>query len=337
MDKSVQSLQETIKSGNACTESGNHTGAANAFKDAVNACQGLLISLHCARARALLSSEQHETAKDSAQAALRLDEKSAMAWYLNGAALLNLKCYPNAKSAFLKASQFERDLALKSSYSDWAGRCDDHMNRATSANENEKDTNTVIKESDSSARNSPKMQWYQSAKFVTIDIYAKNVVKEESEARFEESTFTLRLRRPNMDDYTLNIELAECIIPSESVWNVSRFKIEVRLVKLKPGTWKSLDRDMHIVSAAIEAGVLSQRRSEADKRRQEKWSSLAEKELKDYKEDGSAMELFQMIYKDADEDTRRAMVKSYSESGGQVLSTNWNEVKEKKVVYEGGD
>lgn len=35
---------------------------------------------------------------------------------------------------------------------------------------------------------------------------------------------------------------------------------------------------------------------------------------------------FQKIFGDADEDTKRAMMKSYSESGGTTLSTNWDEV-----------
>lgn len=40
---------------------------------------------------------------------------------------------------------------------------------------------------------------------------------------------------------------------------------------------------------------------------------------------------FQQLYADADDDTRRAMMKSYQESGGTSLSTNWSEVSKGKV------
>jgi len=40
---------------------------------------------------------------------------------------------------------------------------------------------------------------------------------------------------------------------------------------------------------------------------------------------------FKKLYKDADEDTRRAMMKSYIESNGTALSTNWSEVGKAQV------
>ena len=40
---------------------------------------------------------------------------------------------------------------------------------------------------------------------------------------------------------------------------------------------------------------------------------------------------FQKIFADADDDTRRAMLKSYTESGGTTLSTNWDEVRKAPV------
>ena len=40
---------------------------------------------------------------------------------------------------------------------------------------------------------------------------------------------------------------------------------------------------------------------------------------------------FQKIFADSDEDTKRAMMKSYQESGGTHLSTNWGEVEKAPV------
>ena len=68
------------------------------------------------------------------------------------------------------------------------------------------------------------------------------------------------------------------------------------------------------------------------------WDAMArevEAEEKKATPGGSINDAFKKMYDLVDDDTKRAMIKSYQTSGGTVFSTNWAEVSQKD--YAGKD
>ncbi|KAL3116331.1 hypothetical protein niasHT_002414 [Heterodera trifolii] len=62
------------------------------------------------------------------------------------------------------------------------------------------------------------------------------------------------------------------------------------------------------------------------------WDRLAkEMEQEEEEEEDGVNKLFKSIYRDSSDEVKKAMVKSFTESQGTVLSTNWNEVKKDHV------
>ncbi|BAS73242.1 Os01g0624500, partial [Oryza sativa Japonica Group] len=103
--------------------------------------------------------------------------------------------------------------------------------------------------------------------------------------------------------------------------------------------WTSLDYDKKpkaVPQKIIPPAESAQRPSYPSSKSKKDWDKLeaeVKKEEKEEKLEGDAAlnKFFRDIYSDADEDMRRAMMKSFVESNGTVLSTNWKDVGSKKV------
>jgi len=82
----------------------------------------------------------------------------------------------------------------------------------------------------------------------------------------------------------------------------------------------------------VASSASSSSKPSAAPRARSKWDSFKpEDENGKPEEEAGIDDFFKKLYADADDDTRRAMMKSYQESGGTALSTNWSDVSKGKV------
>lgn len=181
-----------------------------------------------------------------------------------------------------------------------------------------------------------KYDWYENNNWVTLDIMSKNIVAEESEAHFGERSMEIQLKMKDGSEYLLDISLGGRVNPSKCSIKYRPVKAIVKLAKAQASEWGTLEavEGMEAMEAPDVVEELPPAYASTKKR---DWNEI-EKEIeaeeeKDKPEGEDALRtLFQQIYRNANEDTRRAMIKSFQTSGGTVLSTNWNEVG--KTDYE---
>jgi suppressor of G2 allele of SKP1 len=138
---------------------------------------------------------------------------------------------------------------------------------------------------------------------------------------------------------------------------VGKVKVELGLVKMAAMRWGTIigeapDRTCLLTAISLcslihataltAPATFTPTPSTTEKRQKKNWEGISDDMLKSDKErtmdddpnvggDSTLNNFFQKIYGDADEDMKRAMLKSYTESGGTTLSTNWDEVKRGKV------
>ncbi|KAJ5495205.1 hypothetical protein N7539_000321 [Penicillium diatomitis] len=211
-------------------------------------------------------------------------------------------------------------------------------------------------------------EWYQSQDSVVVTLYVKGVPKDTVELELQETSVSLQfpLATGTTYDFTLH-PLYAPIDEASSTVSVMGTKIELTLKKKTHGQkWNALEgqasetsqltdrpaapaapvssaptyptssrtgaKDWDKLASSLTAKKSKEKKGESATSTQNETGDASDAESVDSDLGGDAVDgFFKKLYAGADPDTRRAMMKSYIESQGTSLSTNWSEVGHKKV------
>jgi suppressor of G2 allele of SKP1 len=309
------------------------------------------------RSATLLKLSRPTEALADAEKAVTLAPKNPKAHLRRGMALFELGRKPEARACFVAGREHD---PMSRQLLQWLGKCEASEASPETAGTNSSDASSgdadptstepvglsaAVTEGDAPVV-AYKHQWYQSQTHVTIEVLARDVRASEAEFAATEDSATVTIRREPRNGnaaetppYALRLRLFGGIHPADSKLTVGVAKVELRLRKSEAIQWSDLTAEAREKTKATQPlnfsdASMSRPAYPSSKAAQTKrptdWDKL-EAELDAEEEeppsgDAALNKLFQDIYGKADEETRRAMNKSFQESGGTVLSTNWAEI-----------
>lgn len=304
------------------------------------------------RAQANIKLENFTEAVADSNRAIELDPSMAKAYLRKATACMKLEEYQTAKAAL------EAGVSLApgdSRFTNLIKECEQRIAEETGnlpkqSSENVPMNVMPVKDEPvnepnqitvaTSAKPKYRHEFYQKPEEVVVTIFAKGVPANSVSVDYGEQILSISIDTPGQEVYHFQPRLFGKIIPDRCRHVVLSTKIEVRLAKAERIHWNSLEfsQENAVVQRVNVSSVTAAQRPTypSSKPKRVDWDKLeaqVKKEEKEEKLDGDAAlnKFFQDIYRDADEDARRAMSKSFVESNGTVLSTNWKEVGSKKV------
>ena len=195
-------------------------------------------------------------------------------------------------------------------------------------------------------------EWYQTNSEVVVSILIKKVTHDDLTYQFKETHLFMEVKLPDDQSFILNIELFDKILFYESKVTILTSKIEIRLKKANPVSWGKLEKPATPPGSSRKIQTFTPNESSTLTQDPQKfpsssktftdWDKLAAEVTKEEAEekpegDAALNKFFQQIYGKGSEEQQRAMMKSFQESGGTVLSTNWDEVGKEKVEVKPPD
>uniref|UniRef100_W5MDG7 SGT1 homolog, MIS12 kinetochore complex assembly cochaperone n=1 Tax=Lepisosteus oculatus TaxID=7918 RepID=W5MDG7_LEPOC len=304
---------------------------------------------YCQRSYTHLLLQNYSSALEDAKKALDLKPNLALAYLRAGAAEYHLKNYESSYEAFKSGQKLDGEyfsfilnsrLVLcaygfvtfyvfahittesDSTFGIWIKRCEENMDFSTSG---------LIK-----FQSLFKYDWYQTEPQVIITIMVKNSRKEDVNIQFEEKMLHATVKLPQGDEFNLKKHLLHSIVPEQSTFKILSSKIEIKMRKTEAIRWEQLEGEGAKPNVKQFTPNDSQGQYPSSSHYTKNWDKLVvdiKEEEKSEKLEGDAAlnKLFQQIYADGSDEVKRAMNKSFMESGGTVLSTNWSDVSKRKV------
>ncbi|KAG6080237.1 hypothetical protein E4U15_003399 [Claviceps sp. LM218 group G6] len=199
------------------------------------------------------------------------------------------------------------------------------------------------------------VQDYQTNDAITVSIFSKGVNKAVLDVEFLPDRVRINpLVYPDGEQKEWTLELYSQIDPSASSFKVSPVKVELRLAKVVTGgKWPRLSKEASVNDGAEEQDLKTKKQCQEAMRAKaaaaavkksswpayptssrtgpKDWDKIAAEEEPEEYYDNGVDTFFKKIYGDGNDDQKRAMMKSFTESNGTTLSTDWKDVANRTV------
>ncbi|XP_036612335.1 protein SGT1 homolog [Trichosurus vulpecula] len=279
---------------------------------------------YCQRAYAHILLKNYYEAVVDAKKSLGLNPNNSIALLRKGIGEYHEKNYAEALESFTEGHKLDD---TNNTFNTWIKRCQETKNKEVS------EPGMIVQQQTQQSK--IKYDWYQTESQVIITLMIKNVQKNNINVAFSENELSAVVKLPSGEDYSLKLSLIHPIVPEQSTFKILSTKIEIKMKKSEAVRWEKLEGQRD-VSKPKQFTPDSKHTYPSSSHYTRNWDKLVgeiKEEEKNEKLEGDAAlnKLFQQIYSDGSDEVKRAMNKSFMESGGTVLSTNWSDVGKRKV------